>query len=137
MILEGHFLRWWLIIYKSCSKCGKIHDINYKCNANYKYEIRNDVEIRKLRNKNSWKKKAVQIKEDSKYLCELCLEEGIYNYKDLEIHHITKIRDNRDRLLDNYNLICLCKHHHKLADEGNINQDYLFELAKKREERNL
>lgn len=122
-------------IYKSCSKCGKIHDINFKCKANYKYEVRNDDEARKLRNKNSWKKKAIQIKEDSKYLCELCLEEGIYNYNDLEIHHIRKIKDDKARLLDNYNLICLCRSHHRLADNGTISEDHLFELAKKREEK--
>ena len=124
-------------IYKSCSKCGKIHDIKYRCNANYKFEVRKYDEARQLRNTHKWHKKAEQIKQDSKFLCALCLEEGIYNYKDLEIHHIDKIRDNKDRLLDNNNLICLCRNHHALADKGIITKEHLFNLVKKREGKNL
>ena len=122
-------------IYKSCSKCGKIHNTNYKCNAGYK-EIRTYDEARKLRNTYKWHKKAEQIKQDSKFLCAICLEEGIYNYKDIEVHHIDKIRENKERLLDNNNLICLCREHHRQADEGIISKEHLFELVEKREEEN-
>lgn len=124
-------------IYKSCSKCGKIHDINYKCKINYKFEARTEDETRKLRNNYKWHTKAKQIKQDSNFLCAVCFEEGIYNYKDLEVHHIDKLRDNKERLLDNNNLICLCKLHHIQADNGTISKEHLFELAKKREHKNL
>lgn len=89
-----------------------------------------------MRNTHAWHTKAEQIKKDSKYLCSVCKEKGIYNYNDLEVHHIIKIRDDKSKLLDNYNLICLCVYHHKLADKGKIKADYLLNLAKKREEEN-
>ena len=122
-----------ITIYKSCSKCGKIHDINYKCKTNYKYEARTYDETRKLRNNFKWHSKAKQIKKNSKFLCALCLEEGIYNYNDLEVHHIIKIKDDKEQLYNNNNLICLCKKHHILADNGTISKEHLFELVKKRE----
>ena len=125
-----------IIIYKSCSKCGKIHDMNYKCKTNYKFESRTEDETRKLRNNYKWHTKAKEIKEQSKFLCAMCFEEGIYNYNDLEVHHIEKIRDNKGKLLDNDNLICLCRRHHILADNGTISKEHLYELVKKGEGKN-
>ena len=37
-------------------------------------------------------------------------------------------------LLDNYNLICLCQEHHKQAEIGKIDRDYLYRLARQRED---
>lgn len=88
----------------------------------------------KYHNTHAWHTKAEQIKKDSKYLCPLCKEEGVYTYEGLETHHIVKIQDDPDRLLDNYNLIPLCTRHHKMADAGEIDSDHLFELARQREE---
>lgn len=125
-------------MYKSCSKCGKIHDTKYKCKdrstyrANYKY----DYEEAKLRNTYAWHTKAEQIKKDSKYLCSICYQEGIYNYKELEVHHIIKIKKDKTKLLDDYNLICLCRKHHRLAESGMIDQDTLLKLARLRIENN-
>ena len=70
------------------------------------------------------------IKED------LCFDEGIYNYNNLEVHHIEKLRDDKTKLLDNDNLICLCRRHHIMADKGTLNKDYLYELVKNREDKN-
>lgn len=118
-------------IYKSCSKCGKIHDTKYKCNAGrIKKVLTNDM---KLRNLNAWHIKAEEIKKKSNYLCAICKESNRYTYDRLEVHHIDKLRDNPDKLLDDYNLICLCKEHHRLADEGKIDKNHLIELAKYRE----
>lgn len=66
-------------------------------------------------------------------MCAICLEEGIYNYEGIEVHHITKLKDAPDKLLDNENLICLCKRHHELADAGKIDAEHLRELARARE----
>ena len=118
-------------MYKSCSKCGKIHDSNYKCNVGRVYK---DSEERRLRNTYAWQQKSLEIREASNYLCAECKEKGIYNYNDLEVHHITPIREDKTRLLDNYNLICLCNEHHRQADNDEIDRDYLFKLAKSREE---
>lgn len=119
-------------MFKSCSRCGKIHSYNYKCNKGKTYKHNY---IDKLRSTTRWTNKSIEIRESSNYLCSVCLDEGIYNYEDIEVHHIEKLQDNPDRLLDNYNLICLCKKHHKQADEGKLDKDYLFKLAKDREDR--
>ena len=117
-------------MFKACSKCGKLHDYNYKCYANR--PIRDDNEY-KLRQKNKWHKKSEEIREASQYLCAICKAEGRYNYKRIEVHHIEKLKNKPELLLDNYNLIALCYEHHRLADEGKIDKDYLFKLAKARE----
>lgn len=118
-------------MYKACSKCGKLHDYNYKCYANR--PIRDDNEF-KLRQKNKWHKKSEEIREASQYLCAICKEQGRYNYKRIEVHHIIKLKDKPEGLLDNYNLIALCAEHHRLADAGKIDKDYLLKLAKARED---
>jgi hypothetical protein len=48
------------------------------------------------------------------------------------VHHIEKLRENVDGLLDDDNLICLCGKHHKQADKGLIDKEYLKELVKLR-----
>lgn len=119
-------------MYKSCSRCGKIHDSKYKCNINRVYR---GGQEREQRNTYAWEKKSLEIRERAHYLCEVCKDQGIYTYNDLEVHHITKLKDDPDGLLDNYNLICLCVYHHKQADNGKIDADYLRKLARDREER--
>lgn len=78
----------------------------------------------------------MNIREKANYLCEVCRDQGRLTYNDLEVHHIVKIKDDSNKLLDDYNLICLCVEHHKQADAGEIETDYLKRLAKDREERN-
>lgn len=122
-------------MYRSCSRCGKIHDIKYKCKHNKpkynndKYKTAED----KLRHTHAWRKKAEEIKESSQYLCEVCRAHGIYTYDDLETHHITKIRDDPSQVLDNNNLICLCQFHHRQADNGILSKDYLKKISHAKE----
>ena len=118
-------------MYKSCSRCGKIHPQNFKCTQGKVYDGGTE---RQARNTYAWELKSKEIRERANYLCEVCRDNNIYTYKNLEVHHITKIREDETLLLDNYNLICLCQQHHKEADRGNIDADYLRELARKREE---
>ena len=122
---------------KSCSKCGKLHEYGYICKAGIlpNYKRYNNYAEAKLRNTYEWHAKAQQIKADSKYLCAICFEKGIYNYNNLEIHHITKLKEDSAGLLDNYNLICLCRNCHILADAGIIKKEHLQELARKREDK--
>lgn len=117
-------------MYKSCGRCGKVHDYNYKCN---KGKIYKQNKIDKLRSTNRWTNKSIEIREASNYLCAVCLDNGIYNYDNVEVHHILKLQDNPDLLLDNEYLICLCKQHHKEADIGKLDKDYLLKLARERE----
>ena len=113
----------------SCSKCGRIHARGIKCNVGKTYR---KTETDRLRSKNRWKVKAKQIKEDALHLCEVCKQEGIYTYNGLEVHHITKLQEDPGGLLEDTNLICLCTYHHKQADAGKLEKDFLRELAQKR-----
>ena len=116
---------------KSCSRCGKIHPRGYNCNVG---RIYTKTDESRLRSRYAWTKKAQQIKNDAMGLCEVCKAQGLYNYDNLEVHHITKLKDDPNGLLDDNNLVCLCVYHHKQADDGEIDGDYLRELAKLRQE---
>lgn len=117
-------------MYKSCSKCGKIVGYNHKCSKNKIYK-HNDID--KLRSTTRWTNKSIEIREASNYLCSVCLDEGIINYENIEVHHIEKLQDNQDLFLENSNLISLCKYHHKQADDEKLDKDYLISLVKKRD----
>ena len=114
---------------KSCSKCGKIHPRGVTCDRGRKYQSSQE---RKLRSTYMWTKKAKQIKEDALGLCEVCKALGVYTYDGLEVHHITKLKEDPNGLLDDDNLIALCVYHHKQADDGELDADYLRELVKER-----
>lgn len=116
-------------MFKACSRCGKIHDTSYKCRVGVKkYSYKESV----LRNTYDWHQKSEQIRKDSRYLCAICEDKGIFNTNNLEVHHIIKLKDNPELLLEDSNLICLCRAHHKQADRGNFSVEYLRELVKKR-----
>ena len=114
---------------KACSVCGKIHDSSIKCS---RPDARADRE-HKLRQKNCWKEKSKDIRERSFWMCAVCKDQGIINHESLEVHHIEKLRDNPEGLLNDDNLICLCTEHHKEADAGMIDADYLRKLAENRD----
>ena len=120
-------------MFKACSKCGKIHPVNVKCDVGRTYS---GGQERKLRSSWDWQKKSLEIRDKAQHLCEVCRDNGRYTYENLEVHHIDKVKDNPDRLLDDMNLVCLCTEHHKEADSGKIKKDYLIHLAEIREERN-
>ena len=125
-------------MFKACSRCGKIHAYNVKCNAGRDWnKYKTDAD--KLHNTTAWHNKAEDIKERSMYLCAVCADEWktkgnrINADADLEVHHITKLRDDPDLLLEDSNLICLCVKHHKNADRGLIDPDYLRRLSEQRD----
>lgn len=116
---------------RSCSRCGKIHEVGFKCiTIKRKYVGGNE---RKLRSKHKWTDKSLEIRDNAHYLCEVCKDEGTLTYNDLEVHHIEKVTDSPELLLENNNLICLCQFHHKLADAGQLDKAYLKRLAGQRE----
>lgn len=88
---------------------------------------------KKLRSTRKWTDMSKIIREDSQYLCEVCRSYGVYNYNNLEVHHITKVKDDPSGLLDRDNLICLCRQHHKMADNGEIEEGYLRKIVERRE----
>lgn len=118
-------------MWRACSRCGKIHDTAFKCYVNRQ---NNDLIERKLRATYQWTQKSLEIRERANWLCEVCRDQGVITYDNLEVHHITSIRDDKTKLLDNLNLICLCEEHHTQAESGKLDSDYLRSLARKREE---
>lgn len=119
-------------MYKACPYCGRIHRQGEKCSA-FK-RIYTGGNERKLRSTYAWTEKSKEIRENAQGLCEVCRDKGIYTYKGVQVHHIEKVKDNPSKLLDNYNLVCLCEEHHKQADDGKLDADYLRKLSKTREE---
>lgn len=119
-------------MFKACSRCGKIHDTRFKCTAGISRKPLFNPPS-KLRNSNEWHKKSEEIRKASRYLCAVCEDMGIYTYANLEVHHIEALSEAPDKLLDNSNLICLCAIHHRAADRGELDQDYLRKLAESRE----
>jgi len=115
-------------MFKACSRCGKLHPINYKCTEGKVYQKGDEYH-----NTHKWHKKAEAIKKKADYLCEVCKDEGRYTYNNIEVHHIIKIKDNKDLFLEDTNLICLCQFHHRLAEQGGIDADYLRKLSEERE----
>ena len=121
---------------KACSRCGKVHDYNYTCTVGKERKFANTPESR-LRSRASWQRKRETVKEAAYNLCEVCRDQGIYNYTSLEIHHIVKLKQDPNGLLNDNNLICLCSYHHKLADAGELTTDYLYKLVALRDGDNI
>ena len=126
-------------MWKSCAKCGKIHEYNKKCYVGDTFR-KKETQANKFRRTKEWRYKSEEIREDSNYLCSVCKDgkhpldhRQQYNYHQLEVHHITPLEEDITRALDNYNLIALCNEHHRLAEAGKIIREYLFELAEQRE----
>ena len=119
-------------MYKSCPNCGGIHTYSFgRCFINKSRYI--DTSITRFVHRSSKAKNLAKIvKEDSNGLCAVCLDDNVYNTKDLEIHHIIKIRSKPDMAYDEDNLICLCRFHHHMAENGLLKVSYLRKLVKKR-----
>ena len=120
-----------LAVWKCCSRCGKIHTQGFTCHAGKR--IYRGGSERALRSTYKWTEKSKDIRDKAHYLCEVCKAEGRLTYEGVEVHHITKVKDNTDLLLDDYNLICLCTAHHHAADHNQIDKEYLLSLARQRE----
>lgn len=114
---------------RSCSKCGRVHDINFKCKAGRSPQ----ADERALRSLNKWTRKSEDIRERSLHLCAICKDLGDYTPKKIEVHHIRKLKDYPQGLTEDANLIALCVEHHKRADRGEIDADRLRQLANERD----
>lgn len=120
------------MMYRACSRCGKIHPANVSCSKGRTYS---GGEERRLRSSWAWNKKSREIRDKAQHLCEVCRDQGRYTHDHLEVHHIQKVSEHPERLLDDNNCICLCVEHHKDADAHALSDEYLYMLVHKREER--
>lgn len=121
---------------KSCQYCGRIHDKKYDCGERpaRKYKNYKRTEEEAGRYTNAWRKKSIEVKQLCHYLCEYCLRGGVIQYKGLEVHHIEPLRERPDLLLDDSNLVCLCRAHHEDAEAGRISREVLRDIAMERGE---
>lgn len=114
---------------KSCKYCGKIHDSKYNCPRK---PVRDNkaTDIDKFRWTKAWQKKRNQINKRDNYMCQICIRklygtQHQYNYEDIEVHHIVSIAEDYSLRLEDSNLICLCSHHHKMAELKKISKEEL------------
>lgn len=119
-----------VIMLKSCSYCGHVHDSKFDCGRKPK-RIKEGNKKDRFRWTMAWKNKREEIKERDLYLCVVCKENGRIESKDLSVHHIEPLEERFDLRLENDNLITLCKNCHKAADMGMIKRSYLHQLIKK------
>lgn len=116
---------------KTCSICGRIHDFDKVCyNSRYKKKTKQN----KFRNTYIWQEKRNEIRERDMHICQVCLRDKYdtdfkYNYEGLEVHHIIPLEEDYSRRLDSYNLITLCNMHHRMAEEGIIEREYLEKIV--------
>lgn len=78
-----------------------------------------------------WNSKSQEIKLLDSHCCLVCQSLGLISPTYLEVHHIIKYRNDTSLRLDNDNLITLCVHHHKQADNNKISTNELHRLISK------
>ena len=119
----------------SCPYCGRIHPYNFDCDKRPRFKQQDKgTEAYKFRHGSKWRDKSKAIRARDNYLCIYCKKQGIINNTAIEVHHITKVKDNFNARLDGYNLISLCREHHEEAERGDITADELKKLAKMQED---
>lgn len=119
---------------KSCKYCGRIHDSKYICPNKPTRKRYKKKEEDSFRNTQAWQRKRNNIKDRDKGLCQVCIRKLYntlkqYNYTDIEVHHITPLRENYELRLEDDNLISLCKYHHELAEKGEIPRELLRSMV--------
>lgn len=118
-----------------CRYCGRIHDDSYQCIHKKKYSgMQHDKKGKDQRNSRKWRSKRELIKQRDNYMCQCCIRSypGTMNQiegKDISVHHIIPLAEGGD-LLDEDNLITLCRYHHEQAEKGKISRRELQVLAK-------
>ncbi len=112
----------------SCRYCGRIHDTRVDCGKRPTRK-RQVADAERGRYTSRWRRKSAQIKSDAGGVCEYCLAHGIVRYGALETHHIIPLIEQPDMLLDDENLIALCRVCHEQAEAGAISRDELRRIA--------
>lgn len=111
---------------RTCGSCGEIVDDNHICPKRKRYKkITGAVDFR---NTIQWQEKRNEIRARDYNLCCVCRDSGIFNYRNISVHHIVPIEEDDSLKLENDNLITLCSTHHTQAERGDISRDYLQKL---------
>lgn len=130
---------------KSCQYCGRIHDSKHTCpekaqviSIRQQQRSASNKKIYDFRRSPKWTIKSQNIRQRDNYCCQLCIR-GLhepsrqFETDDISVHHIIPIAEDWDKRLDDYNLISLCKHHHDMAEQGEVGRDELLSITQKQE----
>lgn len=106
-----------------CNKCREKIDYGYslcdKCKSKYikdkKQGLKNKDAERHIKS-SRWKKVREQILLRDK-CCILCLKRGIFEHRQLQVHHIIKRADDISLAYEPSNLITLCRTCHDEVEE--------------------
>ncbi|MCR1848266.1 HNH endonuclease [Paeniclostridium sordellii] len=119
-----------------CQHCTKIHDRDYECDEKNKHKISkrisryNDERYKVYNdcyNTRQWKRVREEVLKDNNYMCEVCRELGKLNYIDIQVHHIDKVKNNKEKMYDKDNLIVVCRDHHR--DIEGMNEKEIVEYV--------
>lgn len=142
-----------MALYKLCPHCGQRVLVGDKCDCRAaqdmeaarqkRYDqIKRDRKAKKFYNSIAWQAMRNEVMAAAYGLDEISWAAGTAERGTL-VHHIEPLRENPDRALDPYNLICLSaethSYIHELYNSGQKEetQKKLFLLAKKRMKRHL
>lgn len=117
----------------SCRYCGRIHEKGFVCPKRPQYR-RNKNTKDKFRSTAAWQKVRETVAVRDHYSCCICVENGDYSEKTIQVHHITPLNEDFTRRLDMRNLISLCEKHHAQADDGKISAEKLRRIAEQRQD---
>lgn len=112
-------------------KQGEVCPSKPDTTRNYKKRL---TKIDKFRSTKEWQDKRNEVKDRDKHLCQVCLHKLYetkarqYNFKNIQVHHITPMSEDWSRRLDDDNLISLCPYHHKMAEDGVMPKEVLYNL---------
>ena len=130
---------------RSCKYCGRIHDSRYDCGHKPKRKIRYidyNADPAKFRRREAWKQMSLSIRARDNNICQVCLHlylsgkaPAIKLSTLISVHHIKSIGTHPELALERTNLITLCSQHHEEAENGEINADWLTDLATRAEEK--
>ncbi len=122
---------------KSCSYCGRIHDSKSDCGRKPK-QVRKRYEKEVFRSSGEWQRKAEEIRQRDKYLCQICIRniyntKRIFNSDGLSVHHAIPLKERFDLRSENLNLITLCEMHHEMAEVGMIPLEVIKDIIRQQE----
>ena len=96
--------------YITCSRCGIVKR-GHICDKKPYRKKERDTQADKFRKSKRWTDKSIEIRQKSKYLCSVCIDNKYhtinqFNYNNLSVHHIVPVIENYNLRLENSNLIC-------------------------------
>lgn len=122
---------------KSCKYCMRIHDSKYDCGKKPK-RTKKRGENEKFRSSIVWQRKVNEIRERDLNLCQVCFRKlydtsDQFTYDNIEVHHAISLERNFNKRLDNDNLLCVCGHHHEMAERGEIPREVILRIINEQE----